>query len=211
MQTLVIEKPLDNMNQTKITKLNEEIKSGKHVFLFLFMVDCGPCKSTKETWSKMNNHLNDEQLKNPEIVVAMVDKDFYPKLQNVGKEPMGFPTLRYIKDDVEEYENAKIEKKDRSAKSFADWIKVKVGKKGQMKMKGGSRDYKIGGLLPCRKTPTKRRSGGKKRVGGKKWTLKYKRSINCKRPKKDSVKNNIASLEKIEKTNFLVNFILFKV
>lgn len=193
MQTLVIEGPLDNMNQTKITKLNQEIKSRKHVFLFLFMVDCGPCNSTKETWSKMNHHLNDEQLKNSEIVVAMVDKDFYPKLKNAGKEPIGFPTLRYIKDDAEEYENAKIEKKDRSAESFADWIKVKVGKKGQMKMKGGSRNYTIGGLLPCRKTPTKRRSGGKKRVRGEKWSLKYKRSINCKRPKGFSQKQHCKS------------------
>lgn len=183
MQTFVIEAPLDKLGEKKIKRLNNEIGSGKHTFIFLYMVGCGPCNSTKEPWSKIHDYLGEEHLKNPEIVVAMVDKDFYPRLKNAGKEPMGFPTLRYIGNELEEYENAEIEKKDRSAESFADWIKVKVAKKGVMKG-GKSRNYKIM-MSHCRTTPAKRRSGGKntkKRAGGK-WSLKYKQSINCKRPK----------------------------
>lgn len=181
MQTFVIETPLDKLAEKKIKRLNDEIGSGKHIFIFLYMVGCGPCNSTKEPWSKIQDYLEEEQLKNPEIVVAMVDKDFYPRLKNAGKEPMGFPTLRYIGNELEEYENAGIEKKDRSAESFADWIKVKVTKMAPMKG-GKSRDHRIM-MSPCRTTPSKRRSGGKRVRHGGKWSLKYKKSINCKRPK----------------------------
>lgn len=190
MQTLVIEGPLDNMNQTKIKKLNDDIKSGKHVFLFLFMVGCGPCKSTKEPWLKTKTYLKEEHTKNPNIVFAMVDKDFYPKLTRAGKEPMGFPTLRYIgADGSEEYEDAELETRDRSAKSFADWIELKVGEKGAI-MKGVMKGVMKGGKMPgqersCKKVSFKRRAGGRRkrtRRGGK-WSLKYKHSIDCKRPK----------------------------
>lgn len=172
MQTIVIDGPLDKKTQKKLDNLNDAVKSDKHVFLFLFMVGCGPCNETKGPWSKIHDHLENDHLHNPNIVVSMVDKDFYPKLVNVGNEPMGFPTLRYINNGVEDYEDAEIEKKDRSAESFAEWIKNKVSKNG---LKGGARDYKIR-VTSVRTTPSRRRAGGK-------WSLKYKRSINCKRPK----------------------------
>jgi hypothetical protein len=177
MQTIVINGPLNEKSQTNIKKLNDYINSGKHIFLFLFMVGCGPCNETKGPWSKIHHHLESEYLQNPNIVVSMVDKDFYPKLMNVGKEPMGFPTLRYINNGVEDYEDCQMERKDRSAESFADWIKIKVSK-----MKGGARDHRIPKSL-VRTTPTRRRAGGK-------WSLKYKRSINCKRPKGFSQKQH---------------------
>ena len=179
MNTMVIDGPVDAKTQKKIANLNQEIDSGKHVFLFLFMVGCSPCNMTKDPWSKIHEHLDEEHLNNPNIVISMVDKNFYPKLHNAGKEPMGFPTLRYIKNgEIEDYEKANIDVKDRSAESFAKWIKSKVPK-GKIFVGG---------------TPTKRRAGGKRLSGGKglsggkrlsggKWSLKYKRSINCKKPK----------------------------
>jgi hypothetical protein len=177
MQTIVIDGPLDKKNQNKLEKFNDAVKSGKHVFLFLFMVGCGPCNETKGPWSKIHEHLDEEHLENPNIVVSMVDKDLYPNLMNVGKEPMGFPTLRHICNGVEDYEDCPMERKDRSAESFADWIKIKVSK-----MKGGARDHKILKNV-LRTTPSRRRAGGK-------WSLKYKRSINCKRPKGFSQKQH---------------------
>uniref|UniRef100_A0A6C0B9F6 Thioredoxin domain-containing protein n=1 Tax=viral metagenome TaxID=1070528 RepID=A0A6C0B9F6_9ZZZZ len=195
MQTLVIEGPMNEMAEKKIKKLNNEIDSGKHIFLFLFMVGCGPCNSTKEPWLKIKTYLKEEHTKNPNIVVAMVDKDFYPKLTRAGKEPIGFPTLRYISaNDAEEYEDAKLDVRDRSAKSFADWIELKVGKKGVMKgvMKGGKMP---GHTISCKKAVFKRRAGGRRnrtRRGGK-WSLKYKRSIDCKRPKGFSQKQHCKS------------------
>jgi hypothetical protein len=38
--------------------------------------------------------------------------------------------------------------------------------------------------------------------GGRKWSMKYKKSINCKNPKgleQDSLKNNIVNMEKLKK------------
>jgi hypothetical protein len=140
------------------------------------MVGCGPCNETKGPWSKIHEHLDREHLENPNIVVSMVDKDFYPNLMNVGKEPMGFPTLRHICNGVEDYEDCPMERKDRSAESFADWIKIKVSKKG------GARDHRIPKSI-VRTIPTRRRAGGK-------WSMKYKRSINCKRPKGFSQKQH---------------------
>ena len=176
MQTITIEGPLDVKNNKKINKLNNEIKDGKHVFLFLFMVGCGPCNMTKEPWSNIHKHLHEEHLKNPNIVVSMVDKDFYPKLHKVGKDPMGFPTLRYVGNGgVEDYESANIDKKDRSAESFAKWIKSKVDVK-----RGGTKQ----GCETMYLVPTKRRSGGGK------WSLKYKRSINCRKPRGFSQKQH---------------------
>lgn len=159
MQTVTIEGPTDVKSEKKIKNLNKQVKDGKHVFLFLFMVGCPPCNMTKEPWSNIHQHLDEDHLKNPNIIVSMVDKNFYPKLHNVGKEPMGFPTLRYIgTGGVEDYE------KDRTAESFANWIKSKVGSKR-------------GGATKLYAVPPKRRAGGGK------WSLKYKRSINCRRPK----------------------------
>uniref|UniRef100_A0A6C0LBT9 Thioredoxin domain-containing protein n=1 Tax=viral metagenome TaxID=1070528 RepID=A0A6C0LBT9_9ZZZZ len=182
MQTLVIEGPMNEIAKKKIKKLNDHIKSGKHIFLFLFMVGCGPCNETKEPWLNTKTYLKDEHKKNPNIVFAMVDKDFYPNLRNIGKEPMGFPTLRYIDgDSSEEYENAELERRDRSAESFADWIESKVAEKGPRGIV--IRRIMKGGNAPG---PSKRRAGGRRRKRthrGGKWSLKYKRSIDCNRPK----------------------------
>lgn len=181
MQAFVIDGPMNEISKKKIKKLNDHIESGKHIFLFLFMVGCGPCKSTREPWLNTKTYLNEEHKKNPNIVVAMVDKDFYPNLRNIGKEPMGFPTLRYINgDSSEEYENAELERQDRSAKSFADWIESKVGKKDPRRillMNGGQQVFQ-------RRAGGKKQSRGRKRTSrGGKWSLKYKRSIDCNRPK----------------------------
>ena len=170
MQHIIINQSNDKKNQKKLDHLNKAIASGKHVFLFLFMVGCGPCNATKEPWSQIQNHLENEHLQNPNIILAMIDKDYYSKLMNIGNEPMGFPTLRYIRNGVEDYEDSEISRKDRSAESFADWVKIKVSK-----MRGGERNN-INFATAVRRSPTRRRAGGK-------WSLKYKSSINCRKPK----------------------------
>lgn len=144
-------------NYKKLTDdFNEDIKSGKHIFLFLFMDGCGPCNQTKEGWKNINKFAKKEHLNPGKIVIAEINQKLFKDLQNVGKEPMGYPCLRYIKSGtIEEYEDSKISKKDRTAESFADWIDSKL--KGRVNNKH-----------------TKR---------GGKWSLKYKRSINCRRPK----------------------------
>ena len=70
--------------------------------------------------------------------------------------------VNQIEFEVENYEDSKVENKDRSVDSFVEWIKMK------------SREKKQGGSKTRRKRKNKR---------GGKWSAKYKRSINCKRPK----------------------------
>lgn len=149
--------PLMNGYQNDIENFNNDLGSGKHIFLFLFMDGCGPCNQTKPQWKKMQKMLKNSHGNREDVVVAAINQKLFEKLNNAGKEPMGYPCLRYIKGpSVEEYEDSIIQNKDRSTESFINWIESKI-----QKQRGG------------RKT---RRRGGK-------WSLKYKKSINCKKPK----------------------------
>jgi hypothetical protein len=140
---------------------NSNVKLGKHIFLFLFMDGCGPCNDTKPKWTNIKKYLKKEHLNNDDIIIAQINQKLFNGLNGVGSEPMGYPCLRYVKSPtIEEYEDSSIPDKDRSSESFAAWVESKL-KEG--KQKGGV------------KRRTKRRGG--------KWSLKYKRSINCRRPK----------------------------
>jgi len=151
--------PLMNGYQNAIDTFNNDVGSGKHIFLFLFMDGCGPCNQTKPQWKKIQKMLKTSHGNRNDVVVAAINQKLFENLKSAGKEPMGYPCLRYIKGpSVEEYEDCEINNKDRSTESFINWIESKVQKQG-----GG------------RKT--------RRRCRGGKWSLKYKKSINCKRPK----------------------------
>jgi hypothetical protein len=143
--------------ENKLENFNKDVGSGKHAFLFLFMDGCEPCNETKPKWKTLQRTFNNKHPNNVDVVIAAINQKLFDKLNGVGSEPMGYPTLRYIKGPtIEEYEDSSISNKDRSAESFIEWVESKV-----KKQKGGRK--------------TKRRGG--------KWSLKYKKSINCKRPK----------------------------
>ena len=145
-------------NETLVKSFNEMVASGKHVFLFLFMDGCGPCNQTKPEWKKIKEILKKTY---PTTVFAEINQVLFHKLRGVGREPMGYPCLRYIHGShIEEYENSSIVEKDRTAPSFVKWVDSKVFIK-QKYHRGGSKTMQRGG----------------------KWSLKYKRSINCKRPR----------------------------
>jgi hypothetical protein len=154
--TVVEIDPLMNGYQNSIENFNSDVGSGKHVFLFLFMDGCGPCNETKPQWKKIQKMLKKSHGNREDVVVAAINQKLFENLKSAGKEPMGYPCLRYIKGpSVEEYEDCKINNKDRSTESFINWIESKVGQQGGRK--------------------TRRRGG--------KWSLKYKKSINCRKPK----------------------------
>lgn len=159
--------PLLLNHENMLNDFNQNVNSGKHVFLFLFMDNCGPCNDTKPNWRNMKKYLKKEHLNNNDMIIAQINQKLFKHLNGVGSEPMGYPCLRYVKSPiVEEYEDCNILDKDRSSKSFANWVesKLKEGKHhNSSRQKGG----------------VKRRTN---RRGGK-WSLKYKRSINCRRPK----------------------------
>jgi hypothetical protein len=151
-------------HENLVGDFNNDVKTGKHVFLFLFMDGCGPCNDTKPKWNNIKKYLKNEQLHKNDVVIAQINQKLFSGLNGVGSEPMGYPCLRYVKSPtVEEYEDSSIPEKDRSSESFAAWIesKMKEGKHNQ-RQRGGKR--------------TTNRKGGK-------WSLKYKKSINCRRPK----------------------------
>jgi hypothetical protein len=138
------------------------------------MEGCGPCNQTRPEWSKLKNIISKE-LHN--ITIVSIDKDLVDKVKNL-KEANSFPTMRYITDQgkiVENYEDSNILKKDRTIDSFVEWIKTKSGENNITKSedKSHSRYHK--------KSKGGTRKNKKQKAG--KWSLKYKRSINCNRPK----------------------------
>jgi hypothetical protein len=151
-----IDANMDGVNN-QLESINSDIGAGKHAFIFLFMDGCGPCNQTKPQWKKMQNIIKKQPVGNEDLVVAAINQKLFERLNGVGSEPIGYPCLRYVKGpNIEEYEDCSIANKDRSTDSFIEWIESKIKKQN-----GGRR---------------------RKRRGGK-WSIKYKQSINCRRPK----------------------------
>jgi thiol-disulfide isomerase/thioredoxin len=135
------------------------------------MEGCGPCNATRPEWSKIKNVLSNNILNNDNIVIVAIDQELTRKLKNIKSEPNSFPTMRFITnagENVENYEDSDILKKDRTIDSFIEWIESKVK---QEHITGNKKTKKHKNI-----------KGGKKSYGGK-WTRKYKRSINCRKPK----------------------------
>ena len=180
-------------NPNLIDQLNKFLtrKDGK-IFILIFMEGCGPCNATRPEWSKLNNVVSNDFLNREDIAIVSIDKDLVSKLKNIGKEPNSFPTIRYITKEGrinENYEDSKILKKDRTIDSFVEWIKLKSGEKHITT----SENHSIHKQIPHTKThkthkthkphnKTHNKHLKRKHHGGK-WSLKYKRSINCRKPR----------------------------
>jgi hypothetical protein len=163
--------------KTKIDELNDLISNPNNkLFILFYMEGCGPCNATRPEWKKIENILKKKYSDNNNIVVAEVDQELISKIPLLKKQPSGFPAMYYIKDKgnlQEDYEESSIEKKDRSIDSFIEWIESKIPLKGGKKTK--SIKYSI-------KKNVSKNNKNKNKKGGK-WSLKYKKSINCSRPK----------------------------
>jgi hypothetical protein len=143
-------------------EFNRHVSNGKHAFVLIYMEGCGPCNATRPEWKKLKNILEQKQkYKNRnDILVADIDQEILKDIKHLPFQPSGFPTMMYInkKDNLHEnYEDSNVKEKNRSVDSFIEWIETKVPKS------------QLGGK------PKKKRT--------RKWSLKYKRSINCKRPR----------------------------
>lgn len=161
-----------------IDKLNK-IANNKDskLFILIYMEGCGPCNATRPEWSKLKNVLSSDIMTSDKIGVISLDKDLCNKVNKIGKEPGSFPTMRFISNGSnisENYEDSDIDTKDRSIDSFVDWIKSKVSEEIPVSKLDSNISQKA--LPQSRKKLTRKMRGGK-------WSLKYKRSINCKRPK----------------------------
>jgi thiol-disulfide isomerase/thioredoxin len=148
------------------------------VFILIFMEGCGPCNATRPEWKKLENVLSKDFLKRDDIIIASIDHILAEDLKNLATKPPSFPTMRFITNGgktVENYEDSDIEKKDRTIDSFVEWIKLKSGENTITKTENKTNIVSKGGKK-TRKVNRKSKRGGK-------WSLKYKRSINCRKPK----------------------------
>ena len=158
----------DETGDTPINTLNKFITNGKNVFILIYMEGCGPCNATRPEWKKLENTLKKEISNSNEIIVVDIDKDLLNKVKKIKTQPTGFPTIRFIsnKGEIsEDFEDSKLseENKKRTIDSFVKWIHLKTNETFKTQM-------------------SKKKTKSKKQKGGK-WSLKYKKSINCKRPK----------------------------
>jgi len=174
---------------SKIDLINDKLANkDSKTFMLIYMEGCGPCNATRPEWSKINNVLSNDFLNKDNITIVSIDKDLFGKLKNAGSEPSGFPTIRFITgsgENIETYEDSTVpETKDRSIDSFVEWIKSKSGESEIT-----SSEVKMGGGRKSIYNKTRRIARNKKRYGGK-WSLKYRRSINCRKPKGFSQKQH---------------------
>ncbi len=171
-----------------IDKLNKHLtRKDDKIFILFYMEGCGPCNATRPEWSKLKNVLSNDFLNRDDIVVVSIDHELVGKLKNIGNEPNSFPTIRYMTNAGEineNYEDSDISKKDRTIDSFVEWIQNKSGDTNLTQSVNHHPHLKS---HKNRKYKKNRRT--KKQRGGK-WSLKYKRSINCNRPKGFSQKQH---------------------
>ena len=154
--------------ETPIQIVNKFITSGKNVFALIYMEGCGPCNAARPEWKKIKHVLKKDVKLGNDFLVVDIDKDLLSKVKNIGTPPRGFPTIRFISKNgknTEDFEDCKLseEYKNRTIDSFIKWIHLKLNEKQQHTVKNNHKK-------------TRKQKGGK-------WSLKYKRSINCKRPK----------------------------
>lgn len=164
-----------------IDKLNKHLTHrDDKIFILFYMEGCGPCNATRPEWSKLKNVLSNHFLNRDDIVIVAIDKDLAGKLKNIGNEPNSFPTIRYMTNQGkinENYEDSNISKKDRTIDSFVEWIQLKSGEKNITQS-----ESKHSKTKSHKKSSIKLGGGTRKKRGGK-WSLKYKHSINCRRPR----------------------------
>lgn len=158
---------IDSNDPQLIKTLNNKLRQDNtHNFILYYMDGCIHCDITKPEWFKLNNPVlvKENDINSPNIVVASINANVADKIK-VGSSPSAFPTIRYITNQgktILNYEDdTDIGEKNRKLDSFVDWIKSKVHTKSSSSSKSVKGSSKKGG----------------------KWTRKYKRSINCKKPK----------------------------
>jgi len=154
--------------ETPIQTLNRFIRTGKSIFALIYMEGCGPCNATRPEWKKISTVLKKDITGNENVLVVDMDKNLLGKVKNMGSEPKGFPTIRFITKNgkiTEDFEDCKLseEYKNRTIDSFVKWINFKLNKTHSDKKN-------------IKYNRTKKQTGGK-------WSRKYKQSINCNRPK----------------------------
>ena len=178
--------------------LNDGHKKKHHCFVLIYLVGCGPCNMTKPEWKKVANSFDYRDDKKG-VVMVHIDQNNLDQIRpTVGNYPIsGYPTMLHVHGNkIIPYEESHIKNKNRTAESFKEWINKYVNMSGvgnsnrESKMERLHRpllSMSISNRSRNRSQSQSQSSSSKhsKKRGqtGGKWSLKYKRSINCKRPK----------------------------
>jgi len=165
---------IDKNSIDDINKVNKIIASNSNnkVFILIYMDGCDPCEKTKPEWKKIENVLN-ELKDNENIAIVDIEQQYMDKLKYLKEEPRGFPTILYITEKGKVNEDYKDDSENfRKIDSFVDWIRSKIPTTGGKKT---NKKKKLNKTKKLNKIKTSKKS--------KKWSLKYKKSINCKNPK----------------------------
>ena len=120
---------IDN-SKSDIEQFNKYVEEGKHVFVLIFMVGCGPCSQTIPKWKHLESVLKKQYAHDDNIVIADINKDMSSFIKHIGAIE-GYPTMKYIGNKggkVETYEESKVPVKDRSTDSFINWVETKINK-----------------------------------------------------------------------------------
>lgn len=159
-------------NKEDIEIFNKHVKNGNDVFALIYLEGCGPCNETRPEWKKIENVTKKKYSNNDNVLIADIDQELLKDIKGLNMQPKGFPTMIFVSDNgkiIEDYEDSSIDKKDRTIDSFVKWIESKIPNQN-----GGKK---------TRKTKKNRTQKTNKKIKGGKWSLKYKKSIDCKKPK----------------------------
>lgn len=161
-----------NYGNGNIDKLNTYAgNKNNKIFILFFMEGCTPCNETKPEWAKLKNVLSKDFINRNDIVIASIDHELFDKLKHFKTQPTKFPTILYVTNSGAKEENfgdaVEMKNAERTIDNFVKWIKIKTGEDNITSSETSS----IGG---------KSRKRNKSR---KRWTRKYKKSINCKKPR----------------------------
>ena len=196
--------------------LNDGHKKNHHCFVLIYLVGCGPCNMTKPEWKKVANSF-DYRDDNKGIVMAHIDQNNLDRIHGVvgNYSISGFPTMLHVHRDMKtsSYEDSNVKNKNRSAESFREWINKYVNMSGVGNNKQESKMERLHRPLLSMSISNRSRSRSQSqsssskhskkhrhRQTGGKWSLKYKRSINCKHPKGFSQRQHCKYGRKHKKT-----------
>jgi len=158
----------DKAKSVEVVELNN---NGYHIFMFIFMDGCGHCEHAKPAWHNLKN-LNLDNVALVLLNQKLLDDSNFSYLKNIiGKQPIGFPAFKYIhKNTVNEYNDGRDED------SLKKWIHQKSKSNTKKNQKGGTK-------RTAKKSKKSKKMQKTKKTTRRKWSAKYKKSINCNRPK----------------------------
>jgi hypothetical protein len=164
-----------HFNQENTRDLDKFIRNKKSIFLLIYMEGCRPCMEVKPEWSKIENTF---KKKDDQFIIGDIERQDLPNVHNLNYEVKGFPTILFLDNGkIETFEDAGFQ--ERKIDTFMKWINSKYKKLNPKIQKIKTRKH--------RKPRKYKLIGGKysrkKYISGGKWSRKYKKKINCNKPK----------------------------